>query len=163
MLNEYLGTAFHSVDSCELKPGEWFAIVGCGGLGQAACQYAKAMGLRVVGVDVDDAALAEIKALGADLVFNSVKTKDYADQIKAATSTGGVHAAAVYSASTRAYESALTLLRLNGLLMVVGLPTNPFPVLLVDLCIGKYRIKGESTSIPQRMGKAVDFIAKHNL
>jgi len=36
-------TAFHSVDSCELKPGQWLAVIGCGGLGQYAIQYAKAV------------------------------------------------------------------------------------------------------------------------
>lgn len=38
-------TAFHSVDSCELKAGEWLAVVGCGGLGQYAVQYGKAVSL----------------------------------------------------------------------------------------------------------------------
>lgn len=36
-------TAFHSVDSCELKAGDWLAVIGCGGLGQYAIQYAKAV------------------------------------------------------------------------------------------------------------------------
>lgn len=36
-------TAFNSVDSCELEKGMWLAIVGCGGLGQYAVQYAKAV------------------------------------------------------------------------------------------------------------------------
>lgn len=36
-------TAFHSVDSCELKEGEWLGVVGCGGLGQYAVQYGKAV------------------------------------------------------------------------------------------------------------------------
>lgn len=36
-------TAFHAVDSCELKPGQWLAVIGCGGLGQYAIQYAKAV------------------------------------------------------------------------------------------------------------------------
>lgn len=39
-------TAFHSVDSCELKAGDWLAIIGCGGLGQYAIQYAKAVSLN---------------------------------------------------------------------------------------------------------------------
>lgn len=38
-------TAFHSVDSCELKEGDWLAIIGCGGLGQYAIQYAKAVSM----------------------------------------------------------------------------------------------------------------------
>lgn len=41
-------TAFHSVDSCELKAGDWLAIIGCGGLGQYAIQYAKAVGARLI-------------------------------------------------------------------------------------------------------------------
>lgn len=36
-------------------------------------------------------------------------------------------------------------------------------VTALDLCIGKYRIKGESTSIPARMQKAVDFTIEHNI
>lgn len=36
-------TAFHSVDGCELEAGMWLAVVGCGGLGQYAIQYAKAV------------------------------------------------------------------------------------------------------------------------
>lgn len=33
----------------------------------------------------------------------------------------------------------------------------------MDLALGRYKIKSESTSIPQRMKKAVDFLAKHNI
>jgi hypothetical protein len=42
--------AFNSIDSCDLKSGEWICIVGCGGLGQYAVQYAKAMGFKVIGM-----------------------------------------------------------------------------------------------------------------
>jgi D-arabinose 1-dehydrogenase-like Zn-dependent alcohol dehydrogenase len=41
-------TAYHSVDSCELKPDDWIAIIGCGGLGQYAIQYAKAVSIRIL-------------------------------------------------------------------------------------------------------------------
>jgi propanol-preferring alcohol dehydrogenase len=26
-------TAYHAIDDCELKPGQWVAVIGCGGLG----------------------------------------------------------------------------------------------------------------------------------
>jgi alcohol dehydrogenase, propanol-preferring len=26
-------TSYHGVDNCELKPGQWMAVIGCGGLG----------------------------------------------------------------------------------------------------------------------------------
>lgn len=34
-------TAFHGVEDCELQPGQWMAIIGCGGLGHLGIQYAK--------------------------------------------------------------------------------------------------------------------------
>jgi D-arabinose 1-dehydrogenase-like Zn-dependent alcohol dehydrogenase len=40
-------TAFHAVDKCRLEAGQWLAIVGCGGLGQLAIRYAKAMGKSI--------------------------------------------------------------------------------------------------------------------
>ncbi len=51
----------------------------------------------------------------------------------------------------------------GGVLMVVGLPHNPLKISSMDLALGRYKVKSESTSIPQRMGKAVDFTAKHNI
>lgn len=45
--------------------------------------------------------------------------------------------------------------------MVIGLPHDPVPFSTMDLAIGRYKIKSESTGIPQRMKKAVDFLAEH--
>lgn len=33
----------------------------------------------------------------------------------------------------------------------------------MDLALGRYKIKSESTSVPRRMKKAVDFLAQHNI
>lgn len=155
-------TAFHSVDSSELKPGDWLGVIGCGGLGQLATQYAKAMGCHVVGIDINDDILAQCKAQGADAVFNSMTSKDYVEELLKLTG-GGVKAAAVFSNADAAYAGAPQIIKLGGVLMVVGLPHNPLKISSMDLALGKYRVKSESTSIPQRMGKAVEFTAKHNI
>ncbi|MEM8792511.1 MAG: alcohol dehydrogenase [Pseudomonadota bacterium] len=56
---------------------EALAIVGAGGLGLNAIALAKAMGVpRVISVDIDDAKLAEAKAMGADAVLNSASTEN---------------------------------------------------------------------------------------
>ena len=34
-------TSYHGVDDCELKPGQWMAVIGVGGLGHLGVQYAK--------------------------------------------------------------------------------------------------------------------------
>ncbi|KAM0335541.1 hypothetical protein ACHAQA_000589 [Verticillium albo-atrum] len=155
-------TAFHSVDSCALQPGDWFGVVGCGGLGQLATQYAKAMGLRVVGIDVADANLAETKRQGAEAVFNSRDNPAWAQDIKKLTG-GGVRAVAVYTNAAPAFASAPSCLALGGTLMVIGVSKEPLQVNVMDLLLGNYQIKADSTSIPQRMGKAVKFTEEHGI
>lgn len=75
-----------------------------------AIQYAKAMKLRVIGIDISDSQLESARALGADLTFNSVSNPSYAEEILQKTS-GGAHAAVVLSASNAAYQSAPNVLR----------------------------------------------------
>ncbi|KAF2638755.1 alcohol dehydrogenase [Massarina eburnea CBS 473.64] len=166
-------TSFHSVESCELKEGQWLAVIGCGGLGQYAIQYAKAasgyfplhiMGYKTIGLDINDSQLEQAKKVGADAVFNSLTNKNYIEEVKKLTDGKGCHAAAVYSASNAAYAGAPDVLRTGGLLMVIGIAPKGLDFInTFDLTTGRYRIKAESTSIPQRMKKAVEFTAKHNI
>ncbi|KAF4966983.1 hypothetical protein FZEAL_10591 [Fusarium zealandicum] len=154
-------TAFHSIDSCELSRGDWFGVVGCGGLGQIATQYAKAMGLKVVAIDIQDENLEETRKQGADAVFNS-KDPDYAEEIRKLTN-GGCQAVAVYTNSHRAYQGAPSIIKLGGTLMVIGIPSEQLSVSYLDIVMGRFKIKSDSTSIPQRMGKAIAFTEKHGI
>lgn len=154
--------AFHTVDSCELKPEDWFIIVGCGGLGQLAIQYGKAMGARVIGIDINDDILQMAKTQGADHVFNSRTNSSYEQEVLKLTD-GGAHAVAVYSDASAAYNNAIPLVTVGGILMVVGLPASPLQFGALDIATGKYRVKGDSTSTPQRLKKAVDFTAEHGI
>lgn len=155
-------TAFHAVDSSELKEGDSLAVVGAGGLGQLATQIAKAMGVKVVALDVNDGALEACKKQGADAVFNSKNNPDYIDQLKELTN-GGVRAACVFSNAQAAYAGVPSILCLGGIMMVIGLPYDPIPISTMDLALGRYRIKADNTGIPQRMKKAVEFLAEHNI
>ena len=108
-------TAFHAVDSSELKEGDWLAVVGAGmmllnagwvrgfvltegsgGLGQIATQIGKAKGCKVVAIDINDETLEVCKKQGADAVFNSRTSKDFAQDLKSITN-GGAKAACVFS------------------------------------------------------------------
>ncbi|KAK5043141.1 hypothetical protein LTR13_000912 [Exophiala sideris] len=149
-------------DSCNLKPGQWLGVIGAGGLGQLATQYAKAMGANVVAIDINDSTLEVCKAQGADVVFNSKADPEYVSKIKELTK-GGVQAAAVFSNAQVAYANAPNIIRVGGTLMVVGIAGKPIEVSTMALALGAYNVKSESTSIPQRMKKAVDFSAKHEI
>src|ERR1700679_3031784 len=82
-------TTYKGIKETEAKPGEWIAISGAGGLGHLGIQYAKAMGLHVCAIDIDDGKLAHDKKLGADLVINA-KSGDPAATLKKETG-GGAH------------------------------------------------------------------------
>jgi propanol-preferring alcohol dehydrogenase len=121
------------------------------------------MGFKVIGIDINDATLEVFKKQVPDaLTFNSRTNSAYVDELKKATA-GGAHAVAVFSDSNAAYASAPSVLRVNGLLMCVGLPKQPLQINAIDLCINSMRIKGESTSTSARMQKAVDFTIKHDI
>ncbi|KAI9877857.1 MAG: hypothetical protein M1830_002631 [Pleopsidium flavum] len=155
-------TAYHAVNECDLKPGQWLAVIGCGGLGLLAIQYAKAMGFRVVGLDINDNILAAAKEAGAEFTFNSMTNKEYAKELKEATG-GGVHAAAVFSGSKAAYDGAPDVLRMNGLIMAIGLMSRPLEINSIAFMRGLFRVKSTATGPPWKMPKAVDFTAKHDI
>ena len=154
--------AFHSVDTCDLQPNEWFAVIGAGGLGQLATQYARAMGSNVVAIDVNDDTLEVCKQQGANACFNSKTDPDYVTKIQELTK-GGVHAAAVYSNASAAYSSAPQILRLGGTLMFIGIPSKPVEVSALELVLGRYKIRSDNVSTAGRMQKALDFSVKHSI
>ncbi|KAF2014073.1 GroES-like protein [Aaosphaeria arxii CBS 175.79] len=155
-------TAYHAIKGCDLKPDQWIAIVGCGGLGHLAVQYAKALGLKVVGLDISESQLQAVEALGADMVINTLTEPDFETKVKTFTK-GGCNAAAVFSASNVAYENAPKTLRINGLLMVAGIPKQPLAINALDILLGKYRVAGKSSGIPQNMPEAIEFSHKHGI
>lgn len=120
------------------------------------------MGLKVIGVDINDDVLQSVKDLGADATVNSRTTPNFAEEVKKITGKGA-HAAAIFSGAQAAYTSSVDLLRTGGLLMVIGIAPKDLQVSAFDLTTGRYRIKADSTSIPQRMPKAVAFTAKHKI
>lgn len=120
------------------------------------------MGLKVVGVDINDDILAGATNAGADFVFNSMKNKDYVEQLKDATS-GGVHAAVVFAGSKPAYDGAPNIVRMNGLIMAIGLMSRPIEINSIAFMRGLFRIKSTATGPPHKMPKAIEFTAKHKI
>ncbi len=60
-------TVYKGLKVAGLRRGAWVAVAGAaGGLGHLAVQYARAMGLRVVGLDVGAAKAAAVLRMGAE-------------------------------------------------------------------------------------------------
>ncbi|HIZ95653.1 MAG TPA: alcohol dehydrogenase AdhP, partial [Candidatus Ligilactobacillus excrementavium] len=67
-------TVYKGLKTGGLKPGQWVEVVGTGGLGNLAVQYAhNVFGAHVAAVDINDDKLEAVKKLGADLTINSNK------------------------------------------------------------------------------------------
>ncbi|KAF2801814.1 GroES-like protein [Mytilinidion resinicola] len=158
-------TSYHGIDDCRLaglKEGEWMAIIGVGGLGHLGVQYARAMGFKIIALDINDIQLEEAKECGTDYAINTRRDKDYAKKVKEITK-GGCHAVVNYTNSKAAYESATDLLRINGILMVVGLPQEPLSFNSMFLALRKFRVVGSSNKIPRLLPEFVDFSVKHGI
>ena len=62
-------TVYKGLKETDTKPGDTVVISGIGGLGHVAVQYAKAMGLDVIAVDIADEKLELARKMGAGAVL----------------------------------------------------------------------------------------------
>ena len=150
-------TTYKGIKQTEAKPGEWIAVSGVGGLGHLAIQYAKAMGLLVCAVDIDDGKLAHAKRLGADLIFNA-KAGDPAVALKKETG-GGAHGVLITAPSLIAFKQGIGMTRKRGTCVLVGLPPGEFPVPLFDIVANCITIRGSFVGNRNDMAEALSFAA----
>jgi propanol-preferring alcohol dehydrogenase len=125
-------TAYRAVKTSEIRVGETVAVWGAGGLGQCAVQIAKAMGARVVAVDVSEQKLAQAQTLGADVAVSAAEGK----AAEAIQSAGGAHAVLCFAPSAEAVVQAFEALRPCGTIVLVGLPPGEFSLPIVG-CVRK--------------------------
>jgi propanol-preferring alcohol dehydrogenase len=148
-------TTYKGIKQAGVKPGEWIAISGAGGLGHLAIQYAKAMGLFVCAIDIDDGKLAHAKRLGADLVANA-KAGDPAVTVKKETG-GGAHGVLITAPSLIAFKQGVGMTRKLGTCVLVGLPPGEFPVPLFDVVANCITIRGSFVGSRLDMAEALAF------
>ena len=116
-------TAFHGLyDQARLRPGEWVAILGCGGIGLSAVQIAAAFGARVVAVDIDPAKLEKAKALGA----SATVLAGNADPVAAVREItgGGAHVAVDALGIAATCRNAVRSLRNRGRHLQIGMTSG---------------------------------------
>jgi propanol-preferring alcohol dehydrogenase len=150
-------TTYKGLKMTEARPGEWVVISGAGGLGHLAIQYAKAMGLQVCAVDIDDGKLALAKDLGADLTVNA-KHEGAAEAVKQGT-CGGAHGVLITAPSLGAFKQGIEMTRKRGTCVLVGLPPGDFPVPLFDVVANCITIRGSFVGNREDMAEALAFAA----
>jgi D-arabinose 1-dehydrogenase-like Zn-dependent alcohol dehydrogenase len=115
-------TSYHGVvDRAQVRPGEWVAVHGCGGIGLSAIHVAAAIGANVIAVDLDDAKLELAKKVGAQHVVNGKKT----DAVTAIfdLTKGGAHVSVDALGIKATCQNSIMSLRKQGRSLQIGLTT----------------------------------------
>jgi propanol-preferring alcohol dehydrogenase len=147
-------TVYKGLKETETKPGEWVAVSGIGGLGHLAVQYAKAMGMHVAAIDIDDNKLALAKSLGADLVVNA---KDQDPGAFLQKETGGMHGVLVTAVSPIAFKQGISALRKKGTIALNGLPPGSFDLPIFQTVLNRYTVRGSIVGTRKDLQEAIDF------
>jgi len=148
-------TSYKGIKETNTKPGDWIVISGIGGLGHLAVQYAKAMGLHVCAVDIDDAKLAHATKLGADAVINAKHSDAIAAVVKA--TNGGAHGVLITAPSLAAFKQGVGMTRKFGTCVLVGIPPGEFPTPLFDVVANCITIRGSFVGTRLDMAEALAF------
>jgi propanol-preferring alcohol dehydrogenase len=147
-------TVYKGLKETEAKPGQWVAISGIGGLGHLAVQYAKAMGLRVAAIDIDDEKLRLASELGASLTVNALQ-QDPGAYLK--REAGGMHGVLVTAVSPTAFRQGLSALRRKGTLSLNGLPPGSFDLPIFETVLNRWTVRGSIVGTRQDLQEAIDF------
>ncbi|MGP3910805.1 S-(hydroxymethyl)mycothiol dehydrogenase [Nonomuraea sp. 10N515B] len=112
-----------AINTGEVTRGDSVAVIGCGGVGDAAILGASLAGAaKVIAVDVDDQKLAWARDFGATHTVNS-RTAEPVEAIRDLTGGHGADVVIEAVGSPETYEQAFYARDLAGTVVLVGVPT----------------------------------------
>jgi len=117
-------TAFHALaHRADLGAGDRVAVHGCGGLGLAAVQIARALGAGVVAIDIREEPLDMARTVGASQTVDASTVDDVPAAVEAATD-GGAHVSVDALGRAETCRNSVECLRPRGTHVQVGLTTD---------------------------------------
>jgi alcohol dehydrogenase len=133
------------------QPHERVAVLGIGGLGHLAVQYAKAAGFETIAISHSPDKDKFIRELGADEIVRDGK---------GLAAAGGADIILSTSNSTKAMNDSVQGLRPDGRLVAMGADADPIAVSLMDLISRRIQVIGSSQNGPEYLYEALDYAAK---
>jgi alcohol dehydrogenase len=143
-------TVWSGLRWAEPLPGERLAVVGIGGLGHLAVQYAKAAGFTTIAVSHSPDKDKLIRELGAD---------DIVRDGKGLAAAGGADVILGTSNSVDAMADSIAGLRPDGRLVLMGFENAPLPVHPADLIMRRIRILGSQQNSREYLHEALQIAA----
>ncbi|HMB75677.1 MAG TPA: alcohol dehydrogenase catalytic domain-containing protein [Kiloniellaceae bacterium] len=119
-------------DRAAVKPGEWVAVHGSGGVGLSAVMIARSLGARSLAIDIAEGPLEMAKALGADAVLNVGGVRQVGERVREMTD-GGAHVSIDALGIAATFDNSLRGLRKLGRHVQVGMPVGRHATVDLDL------------------------------
>ena len=137
-------TTFSALRNSPAKAGELVAVLGIGGLGHLALQYARHMGFEVVAIGrgADKEPLA--RKLGAHHYIDSAS----ADPAKALQALGGAALVVATASAGKAIGQVVKGLGPRGRILALGASPDPIELSTTDLLFGNHSVEGALTGDP---------------
>lgn len=148
-------TTFSALRNAPAKAGDLVAVLGIGGLGHLALQYARHMGFEVaaIGRGAERAALAQ--QLGAHHYIDSATT----DVGQALQALGGAAVVVATAPSGKATSAMVTGVRPRGHVIAIGVAPDPMELSSAALIFGSRSIDGALTGDPATGDTTLKFSA----
>jgi len=144
-------TVWSGLRWAEPRPGERIAVVGVGGLGHLAIQYAKAAGFETIAVSRSADKDSLIRSLGADEIVRDGQ---------GLAQMGGADVVLGTSNSMDAMAESVAGLRPDGRLVLMGFEAKPLSVSPADLITRRIRILGSQQNGVEYLYEALKFAAE---
>lgn len=150
-------TTYSPLKKWGVGPGKKVAIAGLGGLGHMGVKLAVAMGAEVTVLSTSPSKEEDAKKLGA---HNFVNIRD--DEARTAAAGSFDFILDTISAN-HDYNAYLSLLGLNGVMVIVGVPTEPAALNAFSLIGGNKVLAGSLIGGIPETQEMLDFCAKHGI
>jgi uncharacterized zinc-type alcohol dehydrogenase-like protein len=150
-------TVYNPLRTHGVNPSSRVGVVGIGGLGHLAIQFARVFGAEVTAFSTSPAKEAEARELGATHFVNSRETKgmrDVAGTLDLILSTVN---------ADEDWNTYIQALRPTGTLCVVGVPPSPIALHAFPLIAGVRSLTGNPTGSPARLREMLDVAARHRV
>lgn len=150
-------TVFNPFVQNNIKPTDKVGIVGIGGLGHLALQFADKWGCEVTAFSTSASKADEAKQLGADLVVDT-RSDGELEKLK-----GKFDMILTTANQPLKWDLYMNALAPKGKLHVVGAVLEPIPVISFQLIGGQKSVTGTATGSQVVVGKMLEFCARHNI
>ena len=150
-------TVYNPLRSHSINPSSRVGVIGIGGLGHLALQFARVFGAEVTAFSASPAKEGEARSLGAHHFVNTRESKTLKNL------SGSFDFILSTINADQDWNAYVAALRPTGALCFVGVPPTPLSVTVAPLVTGQKAITGSPIGSPRMLVEMLDVAARHKV